>query len=182
MRLPSRERPVRDYIVVILHRLIIARCILQGMMRTAIAALLMSVGILCAQASDARWEPLQFMVGKWKGAGTGEPGTGQGEFSFLPDLQGKVLMRRSFNQLAAGQRHEDLMIVYLDGKTPRAIYFDSEDHTIKYNITFPAKNSAVFESDGPPAYRLSYVLEGKNLNGKFEVGGKTYLTWTSVKD
>jgi len=152
------------------------------MVRTAIAALLMSVGILCAQASDARWEPLQFMVSKWKGAGTGAPGTGQGEFSFLPDLQGKVLMRRSFNQLAAGQRHEDLMIVYLDGKTPRAIYFDSEDHTIKYNITFPAKNSAVFESDGPPAYRLTYVLEGKHLNGKFEVGGKTYLTWTSVKD
>jgi len=73
------------------------------------------------------------------------------------------------------------MIVYMDGKTPRAIYFDSEEHTIKYNVTFPAKNTAVFESEGSPAYRLTYVLEGKNLNGKFEVGGKTYLTWTSVK-
>jgi len=81
----------------------------------------------------------------------------------------------------SGPRHEDLMIVYMDGKTPRAIYFDSEEHTIKYNVTFPAKNTAVFESEGPPAYRLTYVLEGKNLNGKFEVGGKTYLTWTSVK-
>ena len=151
----------------------------------ALLALLMNLGPLCAQTTqpiaDSRWQPLQFMIGKWRGAGTGDPGAGQGEFSFLPDVQGKVLVRRSFNQLAAGQRHEDLMLVYLDGKAPRAIYFDSEDHTIRYNVTFPAKNTAVFESDGPPAYRLTYVLEGQNLNGKFEVGGKTYLTWSSVR-
>jgi len=151
------------------------------MLKPAIVALLLGTALVCAQTADPRWEPLQFMTGKWKGAGTGEPGAGQGEFSFLPDVQGKVMVRRSYNQLANGPRHEDLMIVYMDGKTPRAIYFDSEDHTIRYNVTFPAKNTAVFESDGPPAYRLTYMLEGKNLNGKFEVGGKTYLTWTSVK-
>lgn len=54
------------------------------------------------------------------------------------------------------------MIDYLEGETP-AIYFDSS----------PRRTQTVFES---------YVPDGKNLNGKFEVGGKTYLTWTTVKD
>jgi hypothetical protein len=84
--------------------------------------------------------------------------------------------------MASGPRHEDLMIVYMDGEVPRAIYFDSENHIIKYDVKFPSGNAVVFESDGPPGYRLSYTLDGKNLNGKFEVGGKTYLTWTTVKD
>ena len=121
------------------------------------------------------------MIGKWKGAGSGEPGPGQGAFSFLPELNGQILVRRSFNQLASGQRHEDLMIVYPDGKALRAIAFDTEGHTIQYKVTLPGRNTAVFESDGSPRYRLSYALDGKNLNGKFEVDGKTYLTWTTVK-
>lgn len=121
------------------------------------------------------------MIGKWKGGGMGEPGTGQGEFSFLPELNGQILARRSFNQLASGPRHEDLMIVYVENDSPRAIYFDPEGHTIHYNVTFPARNTALFESAGRPKYRLSYVPEGKYLNGKFEAGGKTYLTWTSTR-
>lgn len=155
------------------------------MLKLAFLGLLAGSEFVCAQTEDTRWEPLQFMIGKWKGGGSGDPGSGQGAFSFLPELKGQILVRRSFNQLASGSRHEDLMIVHMDGKILRAIYFDSEDHTIKYNITFPAKNAAVFESDGAPGspgYRLSYVLDGKNLNGKFEVGGKTYLAWTTVKE
>ena len=142
----------------------------------------LSAGLLCAQTADSRWGQLQFLIGKWKGAGTGEPGAGQGAFSFLPDLSGKVVVRRSFNELAAGARHEDLMIVYMDANLPHAIYFDSEDHIIRYKITYPAAGTAVFESDGQPGYRLTYTLRGRNLDGKFEVGGKTYLTWTSVKE
>ena len=152
------------------------------MLKLALLAMFAATGMICAQPLDPHLEPLQFMIGKWKGVGSGEPGAGQGAFTFLPDLNGKILVRRSVNQLAAGPRHEDLMIVFIEGQAPQAIYFDSENHTIKYKITFPAKNSAVFESDQRPGYRLSYVLDGKNLNGKFEVGGKTYLTWTTVKD
>jgi hypothetical protein len=133
-----------------------------------------------AQPAASRLEPLQFLIGTWIGAGTGEPGAGQGEFSFTPDLNGQVLVRRSFNQLASGPRHEDLMIVYLEG-APRAIYFDSEGHVIHYEVSTPSKNAVVFDSDDAPGYRLSYTLDGKNLTGKFEVGGKTYLTWTTVK-
>jgi hypothetical protein len=133
-----------------------------------------------AQPAGSRWDSLQFLIGEWKGAGTGQPGAGQGDFSFTPELNGQVLVRRSFNQLASGPRHEDLMIVYLDG-TPRAIYFDSEGHVIRYTVSFPAKNSVVFESGDAPQYRLSYSLEAKTLNGKFEVGGKLYLAWTAIK-
>jgi len=38
------------------------------------------------------------------------------------------------------------MVIYLEG-TPRAIYFDSEGHVIRYKISFPADESVVFESD-----------------------------------
>jgi hypothetical protein len=152
------------------------------MRKSTLVAFFTAVFLLCAETPDSRFAGLEFMVGKWKGEGTGEPGAGQGAFSFLPELNGQILVRRNFNQLASGPRHEDLMIVYLDGKTPRAIYFDTEGHTIPYNVSFPAKNTAVFESSGPPAYRLTYTLEGRNLNGKFEVDGKTYLTWTTVKE
>ena len=145
-------------------------------MKLALFALLLAA---CA-AAQPRWESLQFLIGTWTGAGTGDPGAGQGEFSFTPELDGRILVRRSFNQLATGPRHEDLMIVYLEG-APRAIYFDSEGHVIRYTVSFPARNAVVFDSGEAPGYRLSYALEGKNLNGKFEVGGKTYLAWTAVK-
>jgi hypothetical protein len=155
-------------------------------MKLAWVSFLLLVGSAYTQTADARWQPLQFMVGKWAGGGTGEPGAGQGAFSFLPELNGQVLVRRNFNQPAAGPRHEDLMIVYSDGPkdAPRAIYFDSEGHVIRYGITFPAKNAAAFESEAGqpgPKFRLSYSLEGKTLNGKFEVDGKPYLTWTTAR-
>src|SRR5262249_10897269 len=146
------------------------------MAKSVIVGFFTAACILCAQSVDTRLAPFEFMVGKWKGAGTGDPGAGQGAFSFLPELNGKILVRRSFNQLASGPRHEDLMIVYAEEKAPHAIYFDSEGHTIKYSVSFPAKNTAVFDSADGPGYRLTYTWDGKGLNGKFEVGGKTYLT------
>ena len=78
------------------------------------------------------------------------------------------------------------MIVYLDSPTtpPRAIYFDTEGHVIRYTLSFPETNRVVFESESGqpgPEYRLTYWLAGAALNGKFEVGGKTYMTWTSRK-
>jgi hypothetical protein len=150
-------------------------------MKFALAALLLVVSAAHAQPAASRFSSLEFLIGNWTGEGTGQPGAGQGEFSFQPALNGQVLVRRSYNQLASGPRHEDLLIVYLEG-SPRAIYFDSEGHVIHYNtVSSPAPNTMVLESADAPGYRLSYALEGKKLNGKFEVGGKTYLTWTTVK-
>jgi hypothetical protein len=148
--------------------------------KLALLFVLLLAPAVYAQPVASRFETLQFLIGNWTGEGAGRPGAGQGEFSFTSELDGHVLVRRSYNQLASGPRHEDLMIVYLDG-APRAIYFDSEGHVIHYTVSTPALNTAVFESTDAPGYRLTYALEGKKLNGKFEVGGKTYLTWTTVK-
>ena len=80
------------------------------------------------------------------------------------------------------------MVIYLDApnSSPRAIYFDSEGHVIRYTLAFPANERVVFESEVSvgPRYRLTYWLEGASLNGRFEVaapggGYKPYMNWTS---
>ena len=87
------------------------------------------------------WGPAQFLVGNWAGEGGGQPGQGSGAFSFSPDLQGKVLVRKSFAEYppANGRpasRHDDLTIVYRDETTHalRATYFDNEEHVIQYTV------------------------------------------------
>jgi hypothetical protein len=147
------------------------------------------------KAGDAQWKKLEFVLGKWTGS-SGEKdtplGAGQGGFSFELELNQKIIVRRNHAGYASGVQHDDLMVIYLDApdETPRAIYFDTEGHIIRYNLTFPTANRVIFESDGTqpgPRYRLSYWLDGRSLNGKFEVASpgaeyKTYMGWTSRKD
>ncbi len=163
---------------------------------TLVLGTLMFSGLpLPAQNSgESSLKKLEFLLGKWTGV-AGEKdtplGAGQGAFSFEPQLDRKIIVRHNAAEYAAGPRHDDLMVIYLDSPNdaPRAIYFDSEGHVIRYNLALPATNTAVFESDGTqrgPRYRLSYWLEKNSLNGKFEVaapGGeyKTYMSWTSNK-
>jgi len=138
---------------------------------------------------------LEFVLGKWIGiAGEKDTplGAGQGGFSFQRELNGKIVVRRNQAAYTSGARHEDLMVIYLDApdSMPHAIYFDSEGHVIRYNLTFPAANSVTFESEPSqpgPRYRLSYWLNGPALDGKFEVAPpgadyKTYMRWTSKKE
>jgi hypothetical protein len=150
------------------------------------AILLLTALLAWPQRSESRWQGLQFLIGNWKGAGAGDPGPGSGKFSFQPDLNGQVVVRRSFNELAKGSRHEDLLVVYAEGPdgAQRAIYFDSEGHVIRYKVATPAPGRAVFESEGEgPQYRLSYwVEEGNVWKGKFEAGDRTYLEWDAVRD
>jgi hypothetical protein len=157
-------------------------------MRLAAFALLCLIPALHAQTAEP-WKQFDFLLGKWTGV-AGEKdtplGAGQGQFSFLPELNRKIVVRRNNASYASDAQHDDLMIIYLDSPTapPRAIYFDTEGHTIQYRITFPEPRHIVFESDPGqpgPAYKLTYWLDGTSLNGKFEVGGKTYMTWTSRK-
>ena len=81
--------------------------------------LLLTLLLAAAPLPGADWGPLQFLVGKWSGGGSGGPGQGTGDFSFTPDLQNSVLVRKSFAEYppANGKpafRHDDLMIVYRD--------------------------------------------------------------------
>ncbi len=166
---------------------------------SAFGFLLAAVLPLCAQpapdkSSDAAWKKIEFMLGDWIGS-AGEKdsphGAGQGGFSFTPELNRKIVVRHNTADYTSGVHHDDLMVIYLDAPndTPRAIYFDTEGHVIRYNLTFPAANRVVFESDGTqpgPRYRLTYWMNGAQLNGKFEVAPpgadyKPYLTWTSKR-
>jgi hypothetical protein len=162
-------------------------------MRLTLLAILAAAAVSPAapaqvQAADP-WKQIDFLLGKWTGA-AGEKdtplGVGQGEFSFEPELNRHIIVRRNNASYTSGVTHDDLMIIYLDppNAPPRAIYFDTEGHVIRYALAFPAANRVVFESDaGPPGpqYRLTYWLEGASLHGRFEVAGKTYMTWTSRK-
>ena len=160
----------------------------------AMGTMLLAALPLGAQ-TDSAWKKLEFVMGKWVGmAGEKDTplGAGQGGFSFEFDLNRKIIVRRNRAEYNSGARHDDLMVIYLDAPndTPRAILFDTEGHTIKYNLTFPGPNRVVFESDGTqpgPRYRLTYWMNGMSLEGKFEIGApgsdyKQYMAWTSKRE
>jgi hypothetical protein len=146
--------------------------------------------VLFAVALGAEdWGPLQLLVGHWTGDGGGQPGQGAGSFSFTPDVQGRVLVRKSFAEYppANGKpafRHDDLTVVYRDetSRQLRAIYFDNEDHVIQYSVK-AADGGVVFLSEGPqtaPRYRLTYTSTGTDrLKVKFEIAapGKDFATY-----
>jgi hypothetical protein len=153
----------------------------------------LSVAAACAQKpASSPLQSLEFLLGKWTAEGGGQPGSGTGAFSFDAELDRHILVRHNYAEYDKGNpasRHDDLLIVYLED-TPRAIYFDSEGHVIRYRVTIPQAGSVVFESDGsqPGArYRLSYVLKGASLEGMFEIADapsspyKKYLSWTATK-
>jgi hypothetical protein len=152
-------------------------------------------GTMGDKAADSAWKKLEFLLGNWTGSAAEKDtplGAGQGGFSFELELNQKIVVRHNHAAYNSGVRHEDLMVIYLDAPndTPRAICFDSEGHVIRYNLTFPAPDNVIFESDGAqagPRFRLSYRLVGRALDGKFEVAPpgaeyKTYMSWTSKKD
>jgi len=145
--------------------------------------------LICLTARAQDWGPLQFLVGNWTGEGGGEPEQGGGSFSFTPDLQGKILVRKNFAEYPPlkgkpAYRHDDLMVIYRDGPSRqlRAIYFDSEEHTIEYSIK-PIEVGVVFVSERPkdtPRFRLTYTRAGNGrLKLKFEIAppGKNFATY-----
>jgi len=150
------------------------------------------------RADEDHWQPFHFLIGEW--VGEGKEGQGTGRFSLMPDLGGKILVRRNHAELPAGNGrpagvHDDLMVIYKsqDGKSFKAIYFDSEDHVINYTVTFPRNNRQMltFLSDaapGAPRFRLTYQKEGDDRIGiKFEIAPpgkaefKTYLEGKAKK-
>jgi hypothetical protein len=79
--------------------------------------------VACLNASPANtpagWGPVQYLMGDWIGEGGGAPGQGSGSFSFKPDLQGKILVRKNRAEYPATKDreavvHDDLMVVYRD--------------------------------------------------------------------
>lgn len=141
----------------------------------AVPALLLSAA--CAFASPARnsggrdvWEGWSFLLGEWIGNGAGSPGEGTGTFSFRPELDGRIFVRKSRVEypsrdgIAAPLIHEDILVIYPvpGGAGFRAIYFDNEGHRIPYRAAlYPKGPSVVFESEGAEGgARFRLVYEG----------------------
>jgi hypothetical protein len=155
-----------------------------------LAAALLVPSLAHAEAADP-FSGLQFLVGAWKGAGGGKPGDGSGQFTFKPDLGGKVLLRRNFAEYPPrpgekqGARHDDLMVVYPAGGALKAHYYDNEGHVIRYVVTTAANKTATFESEAGPGPRFKLVYEQKDA-GTVGIGfsiappGKPYQPYLSA--
>ena len=136
-------------------------------MQRSLLLVMAAVSLAGAQPGDV-WAPLKLLVGDWKGEGAGEPGKGEGAFSFRFELGGKVLVRKSYTAFPAqagrlANRHDDLLVVYAEDGL-RAIYWDSEGHVIRYRVT-ASGDTVTFLSDVSPSaphFRLSYRATGKD--------------------
>ncbi len=155
------------------------------MKKLLIAGLLLAGTIVAAPREPAprdAWAAFGSLLGgTWEGEGGGEPGKGFGGFSFLPDLQGRIMVRRNAatypaTKDRAAATHEDLMVVYRESATSpmRADYYDSEGHVIRYTISISEDGKSVqFLSDpipSVPRYRLTYQSAGTDqIKIKFEI-------------
>jgi hypothetical protein len=155
--------------------------------------MLASPGVSSAQ-SGPNLAGLQFLLGEWEGIGDQAGATGG--FSFAPGVQNRVIVRTNFSNTPAdsshpASRHDDLMIVYVEGSAVRADYFDSEGHVIRYFVD-ARRGEAIFVSEikpTEPRYRLTYTqTSATTISGRFEVAphGKPeafapYLSWAARK-
>lgn len=156
--------------------------------------------VIAQTKQDSAWLKWNFLLGEWEGEGGGDPGKGKGGFSFTLDLDKRILVRKNHAEYPATKNkaafaHDDIMIVYADipGKPASAIYFDNEDHVIKYKVSFSEDNRSVIflseEVPGTPRFRLTYTQKeaGKvDITFEFAPPGKPdafspYIRASAVK-
>jgi hypothetical protein len=160
--------------------------------------LFLGTQVVWGQEQAGGWDKWQFLIGEWVGVANGQPGSGSGRFSFNPDLNGNIMVRKSHTDFPAINNrpafsHDDLLIVYKNssGAPSQAIYFDNENHTINYEIAY-SENSVILTSEpiqNVPRFRLTYEkLDDKKLNVRFEMTSpknpevfKLYLEGQSVR-
>ena len=145
------------------------------------AILAASSGLGQPEKTEGPWAQLSFLIGEWTGEGGGQPGQGSGTFSFLPDLNQKILVRKNRSDYPATKdrpafTHTDLMLIYREPGAIRlrAIYFDTEDHVIHYTVEPSSDGQVVqFIGDASPAnprFRLTYRKTGADtLSIRFEI-------------
>ncbi len=152
--------------------------------------------LLCGAASSLSaqgdpFAPLRFLLGEWTAVDT--PVGESGAFTFKLAVQDRVIVRTNEANYAAtaarpASRHDDLLVIYNEGGSLKADYFDSEGHVIRYAVQPGASNVVAFISASDPTeprYRLTYRAgDAGVLLGTFEVAApgtpdsfKPYLSW-----
>ncbi len=152
-----------------------------GIILLCISSFVFFISLSAQQPMKAgNWDSWQFLLGEWVGEGGGSgPGQGLGTSTFYLDLQNTILVRKNqANYPASKDRpaysHDDLMIIYRQPDSTKAIYFDNEGHVIHYTAAFSEDhNTLTFISEinqSAPRFRLTYtkVKEG-TLKIKFEI-------------
>ena len=138
---------------------------------------------------------LAFLLGDWDAIGL--PAGESGAFNFSLAVQDRIIVRTNYAKSPArdgkpATRHDDLMVIFMEGPAVKADYFDSERHVIHYVVQPRGPKDVVFVSEpraGEPRYRLSYVLAANGqLKGSFEIAPaeapdafKPMLAWTARK-
>lgn len=126
--------------------------------------------LIVAYPQQNNFARFKFLIGEWVGSGGGlNSGQGEGEVVFKFDLDSNIIIRENYAHYSAQNNnpeytHKDIMIIYYQAATPRAIYFDNEKHVINYNIEF-ADRKIIFTSDGlkgASQFRLTYEGLGNN--------------------
>jgi hypothetical protein len=145
--------------------------------------------------SRADLSAFDFLLGDWDAIGL--PAGESGAFNFSRAVQDRIIVRTNYAKYPArdgkpATRHDDLMVIFVEGETLKADYFDSEQHVIHYVIEPRGPRDVVFTSElraGEPRYRLSYALAPNGtLKGSFEIAPpgspgefKAMLAWTARK-
>jgi hypothetical protein len=173
-------------------------------MKRCVAATVVFVGVALAGATAVSQTPapesaslraLRFLAGEWKAVDLA-PGE-DGGFTFRFAVQDRALVRESYARYPASNdrpasRHDDLMVIFVEGQAMKADYFDNEGHVIHYAVHPQRDRGVVLVSSATssePGYRLTYALtDGGVLSGRFEIAPpgsadafKMYLTWSARK-
>ena len=142
--------------------------------------------------ADSLLAPLRFLLGEWEALSP--PSGERGGFTFSITVQDRVIVRTNYAEYPArdgrpASRHDDLMIVYVEGDRLNALYVDSEEHVIRYAVQPHGDREVVFVSESKasePRYRLTYTASADGtLIGRFEIAApgtdafKSYLSWTA---
>lgn len=162
-----------------------------GHVRAILLALFCSVSAHTQTRADL--SALNFLLGDWDAVNL-PPGE-SGAFNFTLATQDRVIVRTNYAKYPArdGQpatRHDDLMVIFVEGGALKADYFDSEQHVIRYSVDPRGPGEVVFVSypaAGEPRFRLSYALQSNGqLKGSFEMAAsgssddfKPMLAWTA---
>jgi hypothetical protein len=161
--------------------------------RFALSFLLLTPILALAEspAEDA-FGGVRFLIGEWvTTTGGGAPGQAlSGGFTFEPELDGRIMVRRSHSEYAAragekeGVKHADLLVVFPTPTGLQATYWDNEGHVIQYGVK-TEDGRATFETDAAvpgPRFRLVYEkTQGNALAIAFSIAqpGGTFQRYVS---